>query len=79
MPFVNIRITRENGEPTKEQKEELIEGVTELLARVLGRANLQVWLSSMRLIWIIMGLVARVSRKCGVGQKQRIKRYKGLS
>ncbi|RDU66351.1 tautomerase [Helicobacter didelphidarum] len=37
MPFVNIRITKENGEPTKEQKEELIEGVTELLAKVLKK------------------------------------------
>lgn len=24
MPFVNIRITKENGEPTSEQKQELI-------------------------------------------------------
>lgn len=24
MPFVNIRITKENGEPTTEQKQELI-------------------------------------------------------
>lgn len=37
MPFVNIRITKENGEPTKEQKEELIEGVTDLLAKVLHK------------------------------------------
>ncbi|WP_297193860.1 4-oxalocrotonate tautomerase family protein [uncultured Campylobacter sp.] len=37
MPFVNIRITRENNEPTIKQKEELIEGVTELLARVLNK------------------------------------------
>lgn len=26
MPFVNIRITKENGEPTTEQKQELIAG-----------------------------------------------------
>ncbi|EIA62872.1 4-oxalocrotonate tautomerase family enzyme [Campylobacter coli 80352] len=26
MPFVNIRITKENGEPTSEQKQELIAG-----------------------------------------------------
>ncbi len=37
MPFVNIRITKENGEPTKEQKIKLIEGVTNLLADVLGK------------------------------------------
>ncbi|RAX58450.1 tautomerase [Helicobacter monodelphidis] len=37
MPFVNIRITKENGEPTKEQKEEIIEGVTDLLAKVLKK------------------------------------------
>lgn len=37
MPFVNIRITRENNEPTIKQKEELIQGVTDLLARVLNK------------------------------------------
>ena len=37
MPFVNIRITKENGEPTTEQKRELIEGVTDLLAKVLNK------------------------------------------
>ena len=37
MPFVNISITKENGEPTTKQKEELIAGVTELLARVLNK------------------------------------------
>lgn len=37
MPFVNIKITQENGEPTKEQKQQLIEGVTELLAKVLNK------------------------------------------
>ncbi len=35
MPFVNIRITREGA--TKEQKEQLIKGVTDLLADVLGK------------------------------------------
>jgi len=35
MPFVNIRITNEGA--TKEQKEELIQGVTDLLANVLGK------------------------------------------
>lgn len=37
MPFVNIRITKENGEPTLKQKQELIEGVTDLLAKVLNK------------------------------------------
>lgn len=37
MPFVNIRVTREKGGPTAEQKAELIKGATELLARVLGK------------------------------------------
>ena len=36
MPYVNIRVTRENGTPTAEQKAELIKGATELLVRVLG-------------------------------------------
>ncbi len=37
MPFVNVRITKENGEPTTKQKEEIIEGITELLAKVLNK------------------------------------------
>ncbi|WP_086233760.1 2-hydroxymuconate tautomerase family protein [Campylobacter devanensis] len=37
MPYINIKITKENGEPTAEQKAQLIEGVTELVSRVLGR------------------------------------------
>ncbi len=32
-----IRITKENGEPTLKQKQELIEGVTDLLAKVLNK------------------------------------------
>ncbi len=35
MPYVNIKVTREGVSP--EQKAELIEGVTDLLARVLGK------------------------------------------
>jgi 4-oxalocrotonate tautomerase len=35
MPFVNIRITRDGA--TREQKERLISGVTNLLAEVLGK------------------------------------------
>ncbi|NLY03854.1 MAG: 4-oxalocrotonate tautomerase family protein [Campylobacter sp.] len=37
MPFVRICVTKENGEPTTKQKEELIEGVTNLISDVLGR------------------------------------------
>ena len=37
MPYVNIRVTRENGTLTAEQKAELIKGATELLVRVLGK------------------------------------------
>ena len=35
MPFVNIKITRDGA--TKEQKEKLIRGVTQLLVDVLGK------------------------------------------
>ena len=35
MPYVNIKITRENATP--EQKEKLITGVTNLLVDVLGK------------------------------------------
>ena len=35
MPFVNIRITKEGA--TAEQKQQLIQGVTDLLADVLGK------------------------------------------
>lgn len=35
MPFVNIRVTKEGVTP--EQKLELIEGVTDLLSRVLNK------------------------------------------
>ncbi|GAB0053479.1 4-oxalocrotonate tautomerase family protein [Helicobacter pylori] len=34
MPFVNVRITKEQGCPTTEQKKELIVGITELLSKV---------------------------------------------
>ncbi|WP_086236054.1 2-hydroxymuconate tautomerase family protein [Campylobacter devanensis] len=37
MPYINIKVTKENGEPTAEQKAQLIEGVTELVSRILGR------------------------------------------
>lgn len=35
MPYVNIKITKEGA--TKAQKEQLIEGVTQLLVEVLGK------------------------------------------
>ncbi|MEP6622711.1 MAG: 4-oxalocrotonate tautomerase family protein [bacterium] len=35
MPYINIKITREGA--TREQKAELIGGVTELMVRVLGK------------------------------------------
>lgn len=35
MPYVNIRITKEGATP--EQKKQLIQGVTDLLADVLGK------------------------------------------
>lgn len=35
MPYVNIKITNEGA--TKEQKAELVEGVTDLLQRILGK------------------------------------------
>jgi len=35
MPYINIRITKEGA--TKEQKEQLIKGATQLLVDVLGK------------------------------------------
>lgn len=37
MPFVNIKITREQAPVTTEQKAALIKGVTELLVNVINR------------------------------------------
>lgn len=37
MPFVNIKVTGGKEAPTAEQKSELIQGVTELLVRVLNK------------------------------------------
>ncbi|NLK67170.1 MAG: 4-oxalocrotonate tautomerase family protein [Campylobacteraceae bacterium] len=37
MPYINIKVTKENGEPTAEQKAKLIEGVTNLVSEILGR------------------------------------------
>ena len=37
MPYVNIKVTGGSEAPSSAQKAELISGVTELLARVLGK------------------------------------------
>ncbi|MBB5175121.1 tautomerase family protein [Texcoconibacillus texcoconensis] len=37
MPYVNIKVTQENGGLTKEQKSELIEGATKLLQDKLNK------------------------------------------
>lgn len=37
MPYVNIKVTGGKEAPTVEQKAELIQGVTELLGRVLNK------------------------------------------
>ncbi|WP_375056172.1 4-oxalocrotonate tautomerase family protein [Zobellella sp. DQSA1] len=37
MPYVNIKLTREQAPISREQKAELIAGVTELLVKVVGR------------------------------------------
>ena len=37
MPYVNIKVTGGTEAPTTEQKAELIQGVTELLGRVLNK------------------------------------------
>lgn len=37
MPYVNIKVTAGKEAPSAEQKSELIAGVTDLLARVLGK------------------------------------------
>lgn len=37
MPYVNIKVTGGDGAPTKEQKEALIKGTTQVLTDVLGK------------------------------------------
>lgn len=37
MPYVNIKVTGGSEAPTREQKAELIQGVTELLSQVLQK------------------------------------------
>lgn len=37
MPYVNVKVTGGTEAPSTEQKKQIIEGVTELLARVLNK------------------------------------------
>jgi 4-oxalocrotonate tautomerase len=37
MPYVNIKVTGGNEAPSTQQKAELIQGVTDVLVRVLGK------------------------------------------
>jgi len=39
MPYINVKMTKEDGGATAEQKEELIEGITELFADIFGRGG----------------------------------------
>ncbi|MBP7769770.1 MAG: 4-oxalocrotonate tautomerase family protein [Aliarcobacter sp.] len=37
MPVINVKMTHEDGGATKEQKEELSKGITELFAKIFNR------------------------------------------
>ncbi|MDR1530351.1 MAG: 4-oxalocrotonate tautomerase family protein [Burkholderiales bacterium] len=37
MPYINIKVTGGKEAPTQEQKQELIRGATDLVARILGK------------------------------------------
>ena len=37
MPVINIKMTHEDGGATKDQKEELSKGITDLFAKIFGR------------------------------------------
>lgn len=37
MPFVNVKVTGGNEAPTVEQKKLIIEGITELLSKILNK------------------------------------------
>ena len=39
MPVINIKMTKENGGATKEQKEELAKGITELFSKIFSRSS----------------------------------------
>lgn len=44
MPYVNIKVTKENGGLTKEEKQKLIKGVTDLLQETLHKTLLRLLL-----------------------------------
>ncbi len=37
MPYINVKMTHEDGGATKEQKERLAKGITELFSDIFGR------------------------------------------
>lgn len=39
MPVINIKMTKEDGGATVEQKEELAKGITELFSKILNRSS----------------------------------------
>ena len=39
MPVINVKMTHEDGGATKEQKEELAKGITELFAKIFNRGS----------------------------------------
>ena len=39
MPYINVKMTKEDGGATVEQKEELIEGITLLFSKIFGRGD----------------------------------------
>ncbi len=39
MPYINIKMTEEDGGATPEQKKELIKGVTKVFADIFGRGD----------------------------------------
>ena len=39
MPYINIKMTEEDGGATKEQKAALIEGVTRVFSDIMGRGG----------------------------------------
>ena len=64
MPFVNVRITREGA--TREQKAELIAGITDLLVRVLDKdpATTMIVIDEVVLDdWGVMGMTTTEYRK----------------
>jgi len=39
MPFINVKLTKEDGGASVSQKEELIKGMTDLVSKVMGRGE----------------------------------------